>query len=222
MDSGDVFCGDCGARVPSPAPAAAGPGAGAGLGGNGRWPVPAQATAPAQAAVRTVPPPSPSPPGAAPSGPVFGHSRSRSDGRLTNATRYLCAAAYLDSAYAATVIRELITSVRAVAPSVGIDLGPIIRHCLRARNIQLARDLVLSILLIIGLITDTGLMILLLVLCFVVGFLPGVNWARRSAGSKAVAAVAALILIGGVLLIFTVVEVVGWLRQHVTGGLGTA
>jgi hypothetical protein len=217
MESGDIFCGSCGS--PSLAPSRAGArsasagngSAGNGPAGNGKWPTAAQ-TVPRQASAARE---------TAPSGPFFSHTRSRPDGRMTNATRYLCAAAYLDAAYAATVIRELIASVRAVAPSVGIDLGPIIRHCLRARNIQLARDVVLSILLLIGLITDTGQMILLLIVCFLAGFLPGVNWGRRSFRSRAAAVVGVLVLIGGVLLVLTVVNVLGALRQSLGQGLSS-
>lgn len=203
IESGDTFCGNCGARSPSPALAGAG---GASVGNGHR-------AGPARAAVRTVPPPAPPPPDAAPSGPFFSHSRARPDGRMTNATRYLSAAAYLDASYAATVIRELVASVRAVAPSVGIDLGPIIRHCLRARNIQLARDVVLSVLLLIGLIIDTELMILVLVVCFVAGFLPAVNWGRRSFQSKAVVAVGALVLIGVPLAFLALANMVGALQR---------
>ncbi len=116
---------------------------------------------------------------------------------MTNATRYLSAAAYLNPTYAGTVIRELVSSHRAVAPSVGIDLGPIIRHCLRARNSRLIRDAALTILLIIGLILarlQTGL---ILYVTFFAGFLPSVNWARKSLVTKAFAIVGCLILLGG-------------------------
>jgi hypothetical protein len=193
MEPGDIFCGNCGAPSPSAAPP------GVPSAGNGKWPT----------AVQTVPRQAPAAPETTTAGPFFSHMRSRPDGRMTNATRYLCAAAYLDAGYATTVIRELVASVRAVAPSVGIDLGPIIRHCLRARNIQLARDVVLSILLIIGLITDTEQMILLLILCLVVGLLPGVNWGRRSFQSKAAAAVGVVVLIGGVLVVLAIGHVIG-------------
>ena len=207
MDSGDLFCGECGTPLPPPALS----GARAGPNGNGRWPATGQ-TVPRQASAALE---NGSP------GPFFSHARTRPAGRMTNATRYLCAAAYLDAGYAATVIRELVASVRAVAPSVGIDLGPIIRHCLRARNIQLARDVVLSVLLLIGLIVDTELTVLLLVFCFLAGFLPAVNWGRRSFRSKAAATVGALMLIGGVLVVLAVVNVLGTLRQSFGSGVGS-
>ena len=98
MDSGDLFCGDCGTPLPPP-PALTG--AQAGSNGNGRWP----------ATGRTVPRQASAAHENGSSGPFFSHARTRPAGRMTNATRYLCAAAYLDAGYAATVIRELVASV---------------------------------------------------------------------------------------------------------------
>ncbi len=140
---------------------------------------------------------------------------------MTNATRYLSAAAYLDSAYAGIVIRELVSSCRAVAPSVGIDLGPIIRHCLRARNMQLTRDIVLSILLLIGLIADFGQMVFVLLLCFLVGFLPSVNWARKSLRVKILAITGSIMLVGGVLLILAIINIFVALRAAFGQGLAS-
>ena len=59
----------------------------------------------------------------------------------TDATRYLCAAAYLDGHFTRQVIDEVLhESNRAVAPSYGVDLGPIVRHCLEAERRLLNRD----------------------------------------------------------------------------------
>lgn len=69
---------------------------------------------------------------------------------MSNATRYLCAAAYEDPVYTNTVIRQLITTHRGVAPSQGIDLDPIMRHCLRARKMRLIRDILFVALLVVG------------------------------------------------------------------------
>ena len=78
----------------------------------------------------------------------FGHAAAEPDGPLSNSTRYLCAAAYLNPEYANSVTSELLASHRAVAPSLGIDLIPIVRHCLSARKAQLLRDVLLTVLLI--------------------------------------------------------------------------
>jgi hypothetical protein len=75
---------------------------------------------------------------------------------MSNATRYLCAAAYLNSSFANPVIGDLVGSHRAVVPSRGIDLVPVIRHCLKARKMQLVRDVLLAALLFLGLFLSTG------------------------------------------------------------------
>ncbi|HUC56981.1 MAG TPA: hypothetical protein VMA95_06245 [Streptosporangiaceae bacterium] len=137
--------------------------------------------------------------------PFFWHAPSRPSGEMSNDTRYLCAAAYLSPAFANQVIRNVLAPHRAVVPSAGIDLGPILRHCLNARKLALVRDLALALLLIAGLLTWPGQVILGLVIAFAVGFLmPGGGWHRRGEGGKlrsllALAAVIAAII---VLLIF--------------------
>ncbi|MEV0403541.1 hypothetical protein [Actinoallomurus sp. NPDC050550] len=68
---------------------------------------------------------------------------------MSNATRYLCAAAYLDEGFCRKVIGELVDPEhRAIVPSYGFDVGPVITHCLRARRLQLIRDVTIWALLI--------------------------------------------------------------------------
>src|SRR5262249_14487825 len=81
----------------------------------------------------------------------FTHAVGQPSGPLSDPTRYLCAAAYLNPMFANTVIGELLASHRAVVPSLGIDVVPIIRHCLNARRAQILRDLLLTVFLIAGL-----------------------------------------------------------------------
>jgi hypothetical protein len=80
----------------------------------------------------------------------FGHATARAPEPLNNATRYLCAAAYLDDTFANRVIRELVATRRAVAPSLNVDIGPVIRHCLRARRILLIRNVAVVSILALG------------------------------------------------------------------------
>jgi hypothetical protein len=76
---------------------------------------------------------------------------------LSDTTRYLCGAAYLDQELADTVIREVVEDERrAVALSFGFDLNAVVRHCFRARRRYLVRDGILFGLLAIGLVTSTG------------------------------------------------------------------
>jgi len=109
---------------------------------------------------------------------------------MSSATRYLCAAAYLAPSFANTVTSEIIGSHRAVAPSRGIDLVPIIRHCLQARRMQLIRDLQLIGLLLLGIVLTRGALVLLLIVAFFLSFLPGARWDRKSAGGRLIAGVA--------------------------------
>jgi hypothetical protein len=71
---------------------------------------------------------------------------------LSDTTRQLCCAPYVDTTFANTVIREVIEEERrAVPPSYGFDLDPVVRHCLRARRVLLGRHSVMTVLLLIGL-----------------------------------------------------------------------
>ncbi|GGJ80201.1 hypothetical protein GCM10010123_07610 [Pilimelia anulata] len=72
--------------------------------------------------------------------------------QMSAVTRYMCAAAYLLPAFARTVVTELVDRPhRAVAPSIGFDLGPVLAHCLNARRLELLRDGLLAAVLLVGL-----------------------------------------------------------------------
>ncbi len=132
----------------------------------------------------------------------FGHAVAQPGGPLSNSTRYLCAAAYLNPKFTNTVISELLASHRAVAPSLGIDLIPIVRHCLSARKAQLLRDLLLTVLLIAGLYLATVPVIAILIISLCLSALPGVEWERRALGVKVLAGVAVAVVVGVVVLYF--------------------
>ena len=99
---------------------------------------------------------------------------------------------------------ELLASHRAVAPSLGIDLIPIVRHCLSARKAQLLRDVLLTVLLIAGLFLATAPIIAILVISFCLSFLPGVQWERRSLGIKVLAGLGAAVVIGAIAVFYLV------------------
>ncbi|MFF3438882.1 hypothetical protein [Streptosporangium sp. NPDC002721] len=73
---------------------------------------------------------------------------------MRNATRYLCAGAYLDDRFRDRVLSEVLGDpYRAVPPSHGgFDLLPVVLHCLRAERLALIRDAVLSALLALSLV----------------------------------------------------------------------
>jgi hypothetical protein len=147
-------------------------------------------------------------------GAFFGHAASQPGGPLSNATRHLCAAAYLDPMYANKVISELAASHRAVAPSLGIDLVPIIRHCLSARRAQLLRDVLLTILLLAGLYLATVPTIAILVVSLCLSALPTGQWDHRSVGIR-VLAILGIALVAAAIVVF---YLVGSLFNSAGGG----
>jgi hypothetical protein len=86
----------------------------------------------------------------------------------SDATRYLCAGAELDEKFANAVIKELFTQPnRAVAPSYGIDIAPIVKHCIKGRSRRAVRDVALLVLVLIELLIfpiPVGIVILLVFL----------------------------------------------------------
>ncbi|HEY0719246.1 MAG TPA: hypothetical protein VGD68_16660 [Streptosporangiaceae bacterium] len=212
----DMFCGNCGQPRPAASPAfTASTGAGQPTGpvpGRGRlghespdgagpapgaapWPSTAGDGHPWVGSGRTATRPRPAEVPAEADG-FFGHARQHLATQVSNATRYLCAAAYLNPGFANVVLGELVASRRAVVPSLDIDLGPIIRHCLSARKLQLTRDLVLTVLLIAGLFFATLPVIAVLALAFLLAFLPGIQWDRKSMGVKLLAGVGLMATVG--------------------------
>jgi hypothetical protein len=103
--------------------------------------------------------------------PDFSHMPARGDERapLQNATRYLCAAAYLDAAFAQKVIKEFVEEDhRGVVPSFGFDIRPVVGHCLRARRMRIVRDAAIALALLLGVVLSAGatagVMVILLML----------------------------------------------------------
>jgi hypothetical protein len=139
---------------------------------------------------------------------------------FSSSTRLLCGAAYLDDRYADNLVAELIEDERrAVVPSVGIDLEPVIQHCFRARTMLLARDIVLSALLLVGLFTAPLITLVWIQLGISVIV---ILWIRRSgrAGIWAIAAgVAAFLVFGGGLSLIYLVAFASAAAQDSSVGL---
>jgi hypothetical protein len=215
VDAQDGFCGHCGEPVSGNlagnGQAAAARGSWPGAPDDSSW-----SSAARDSAARSVPVQ-----GAGAPGGFFSHARAQAS-HMTNATRYLCAAAYLSPTYASTVIKHLVSSHRAVAPSVGIDLGPIMRHCLRARSMQRIRDVTMAFLLILGLVLIPGRTIEILVVSFFLGFLPSVDWGRKSLGLKVLATVGSVFLLGSVAEILIAAVGIASLQSMAAGMGGTS
>ncbi|WP_062356459.1 hypothetical protein [Herbidospora yilanensis] len=95
---------------------------------------------------------------------------------MSNTTRYLCAAGYLDTRFREAVLRELTRDpYRGVAPSAGdFDVVPVVRHCLRARRLMAYRDLLVSLVIAAGMVLDFWRIVSWLVV------LGGFVWFRHS------------------------------------------
>ncbi|WP_405112636.1 hypothetical protein OG559_04135 [Micromonospora sp. NBC_01405] len=101
--------------------------------------------------------------------------------RLSDTTRRLCGAVYLDEELADKVIREVVEDERrAVALSFGFDLNAVVRHCFRARSRYLARDGILFGLLVLGLVIAPSTTIGWLMLGVTVLFVRSRKWRRSS------------------------------------------
>ncbi|TDC61432.1 hypothetical protein E1200_28890 [Actinomadura sp. GC306] len=73
-----------------------------------------------------------------------GTMREPRTGPMQNLTRYLCAATYLDKGICDAVLKEYVYEThRAIVPSHGYDLEPVVRHARQARLMRIVRDVVL-------------------------------------------------------------------------------
>ncbi|MFC4112162.1 hypothetical protein [Nonomuraea zeae] len=100
--------------------------------------------------------------------PFFSHAPRPAGARpeLRAATRYLCAAAYLDMSFREKVLAELLEDAhRAVARSHdGLDIEAVLRHCLRARRLALTRDVLLVLAMAAALVTEPVTLVMALAL----------------------------------------------------------
>jgi hypothetical protein len=188
MQGGDQYCGNCGLAAQAATQYRA------------PWPGTTNGDTPASAGVQDTP---------FSPGEFFSHAQRREPESMSNATRYLCAAAYLDRPFANRVIGELIASHRSVVPSVGFDLGPIIRHCFNARRITLIRDVLLTLSLIVALIAEPTAVIIFVLLALVLGVLiPNARWTEKRVGGRLMLglAIAAVIAVISLVYIFHAVS----------------
>lgn len=110
-------------------------------------------------------------PATAAAGSAAGAAMPDIDGGATReSTRLLSATAQLDGRFARQVVRDVVKDDhRAVAPSFGVSLGTVLRHCVAARGRQTARNVLLAALtlpLVIGLThlsSGDGLLVALIV-----------------------------------------------------------
>jgi hypothetical protein len=96
----------------------------------------------------SMPPPSdphawPPPPAMPPISTPHSHRDAHSE--VSETTRLMCAAAYLDGVFAQDVVDEVIHEEhRAVAIPPGVDIGAVAKHCVQACRQKLVRDVLLT------------------------------------------------------------------------------
>jgi hypothetical protein len=139
--------------------------------------------------------------------------------QFSDTTRGLCGGAYVDIEYANDVITEVVESERkAVPPSFGFDLDPVVRHCLRARRLLIARYALVTAILVAGFIFSGWLTFWWLVLCTVIEMVRagrGGRWRVLRTGVLSVwvlGAFAVILLFAAVLVLSSVTP--DWLTER--------
>ena len=124
------------------------------------------------------------------------------DETVDSTTRYLCAAAHLDSDFARDSIGEyLVEPLRAVPPSPGIDAGAVLGDAVAARRRSKIRDGALVALFVLSLFIVTGLTVFWTVVAIAVTMaIPSQRSPRRA--RAAVGGVAALVLVLALAFLF--------------------
>ncbi|WP_067793290.1 hypothetical protein [Actinomadura formosensis] len=144
--------------------------------------------------------------------PFFHHAQTAAEAAqqpLQNTTRYLCAAVYLDRRICDRVISEFLDDEnRAVVPSFGFDLEPVILHALRARRYRLIRDLVLCGIWTVALILLPLIAVGLFMFALVLSAFYAIPWRRLSPGMRLLVGWVAVNAVG-VVVAAAVVPVVG-------------
>jgi hypothetical protein len=90
-------------------------------------------------------PPSPPPGSSARAPESHGPGGGDASGDLGEATRLMCAAAYLESTFAQDVVDEIVHERhRSVQIPTGVDIAAVVQHCLAACRQKIVRDLLLT------------------------------------------------------------------------------
>lgn len=225
MLAGDVFCGVCGARVAEqPGPKAFitwGPARVDGTDGRklGNGKTAGDTTTPTPpTGGGVIGSPDTTPPDEPEGLPFFSHEPARPPGPFNSVTRFLCAAAYLDRGFANTVILNLLVMRKAVAPSVNFDVGPVLRHCLRARRYITVRDVVMVLIILGGLIVKPLPAFDVLLYTIALGGVVPNDRRRRGGFWTQLVLLLVTVITGGLAILLTAVLVLGSIASSVRSG----
>jgi hypothetical protein len=148
-----------------------------------------------------------------PSEPLLSTPGYRPPETMNATTRHLCAAPYVDVTFADDVIREVVESERkAVPPSYGFDIDPVVRHSLRARRLLVLRYALVTFVLIVGYCLSPLATFFWLLLC---GFVVAVRSRVMRALAPQVrwAIVAAIVVVGFCSVAFSLLQSMGDLED---------
>jgi hypothetical protein len=132
--------------------------------------------------------------------------RPHAPGRRDETTRYLCAAAHSDPAFADALVREYLSEpTRATAPSPGVKLGAVLREAVAARSRRRSLDAVVVVLFAAFALASPAFAVLWAVLGLVVGAGRLTNRAADLAPSNSAVAVRGVVLLVLAVVVLTVV-----------------
>ena len=139
--------------------------------------------------------------------------------RRDDTTRYLCAAAHMDPAFADGAIREfLVEPTRPVPSSPGVDAAAVLAEAVAARSRRRLRDLAV-ILLLVGLVflLATEILVVWVVVAIVVS-LPAIGSAVKKQAPAKVAAYLVAAAVAAALLVYAAPELIAELTDDPYGG----
>ncbi|MFF0373712.1 hypothetical protein [Actinoplanes missouriensis] len=140
--------------------------------------------------------------------------------QYSDTTRGLASAAYVDIEYANAVIGEVLESERkAVPPSFGFDLDPVVRHCLRARRLLIIRYALVTAILVAGMCLGSWWTFWWLALCAVILMVRAGRGSRLRTLRFALFTLAGLIF-SGLFLLTILVLILGQMMSAVPNWLG--
>ncbi|MDI6102408.1 hypothetical protein QLQ12_27695 [Actinoplanes sp. NEAU-A12] len=128
---------------------------------------------------------------------------------MSATTRHLASAPYIDVTFANTVIKEVVESERkAVPPSYGFDIDPVVRHSLRARRLLLLRYGLVTALLLLGLLWLSPIATVAWLAVCVVGVGARSRVVRRLPPRTQLAVVAAVVVFGFCFVAYPLLQLV--------------
>jgi hypothetical protein len=142
-------------------------------------------------------------------------------GSADDTTRYLCAATYLDPAYAKTAIREfLVEPTRPVPPSPGLDAGRVLTEAVRSRvRLKLYDALLLLVMLVFVIMAWGDVLLYVWIGLSILVSLPEWFGAVKPGEQKSLSPKGIAAIVGGLVLLYLVFHFASGLSSTLSGGI---